>query len=114
MLLQAGTPLVEVCKEKTFPEPRLVIFTEQEFPDTNCEAMIVAEDVLLFKIESFTVRKGLLLLIALYYIFDINYPKSCPASGLLLFVQELLLGAHEHNLKKSAKYTQFIDSIIVT
>ncbi len=66
-----------MCKEKTFPEPRLVIFTEQEFPDTNCEAMIVAEDVLLFKIESFTVRKGLLL-IALYYIFNINYPKYCP------------------------------------
>ena len=105
---QPGTPLDKILTEKTFAEPRLIIFTDPKDPK-ECQGRIIAENIVIFKIDEFTLRKGLLYLVAMYYI---NYPKSCPASGLLLFVQELLLGSLETSLKKPAKYSQFIDSIL--
>ena len=79
---------------------------------SNAEGLIIAEKTMLLKFDKFTICKGLLFLIALYYVYYINYPNSCPASGLLLFIQEVLLDVHEENCKKSAKYNAFIDSII--
>ena len=105
-----GTPLDKILTEKTFAEPRLMIFTDHK-DRKECQG-IIAENIVIFRMNEFTPRKGLLFLIAMYYIYDINYPKSCPASALLLFVQELLLDSQEASLKKPAKYSQFIDSIL--
>ena len=94
------------CQKKTFAEPRLAIFTIPENPMecTHSQGLIIAERTVFLKIDDFTVSKGLFYLIALYYVYFINYPSSCTAHGLLLFIQEVLLGVCENNLKKSTKY----------
>ena len=94
ILPQTGTPLHDVLNEKTFAEPRLAIFVEPKKP-IHPHGVIIAENKIIIHIDEFTVMKGLLNLIATYYVFYINYPKSVPASGLLLFIQEFLVGAHE-------------------
>ena len=98
---QLGTPLDKILTEKTLAEPRLIIFTDPKDPK-ECQGIIIAENIVIFRMNEFTPRKGLLFLIAMYYIYDINCPKSCPASALLLFVQELLLDSQEASLKTIA------------
>ena len=97
---QPGTPLHDILNEKTFSEPRLAIFVEPKNP-VQPHGVIIAERKVIIHFDDFTVKKGLLYLIAIYYVFYINYPKSVPASGLLLFIQEVLLGAHEVFLYKA-------------
>lgn len=88
-LLQPGTELQEILEEKTFSEPRLIIFTNEQ---DAAQGFIVAEKQVLFEVEGFTVVEGLISLIASYYVFYVSYPKSSPVTGVLLFVQEVLLG----------------------
>ena len=40
---QPGTPLDKILTEKTFAEPRLIIFTDSEDPK-ECQGIIVAEN----------------------------------------------------------------------
>ena len=110
--LQPGTPLNEVISENHFAEPRLAIFANPRTPD-NPQGVIIAEKKVILHIEEFSVRKGLLYLIATYCVLYINYPKSVSASGLLLFIQEVLVGAHEISCKKPAKYTSFLNDVLV-
>ena len=53
---------------KVFPEPRLLIFARQGTMK-NAKGLVAAEKQVLFKIDDFTVIKGLTLLIAAYYFF---------------------------------------------
>ena len=78
--------------QKTFAEPRLAIFAIPEIPMecTHSQGLIIAERTVLLKIYDFTVSKVLFYLITLYYVYFINYPNSCTAYGLLLFIQEVL------------------------
>ena len=87
--LQPGTELEEILKEKTFPEPRLIFVNEQDI--RNAQGFIIAEKQVLFEVDGFTLTDGLLSLIASYYVFYVSYPKSSPATGVLLFIQEVLL-----------------------
>ena len=48
--------------------------------------------------------EGLISLISTYYAFYVGYPKSPPAAGLLLFIQEVPLDQTEEKQKKTAKY----------
>ena len=85
--------------ENSFVEPRLAIFVDPKSP-VNPQGVIIAEKKVILHIDEFSVRKRLLYLIAPYYVLYINYPKSVPASGLLLFIQEVLVDAHEILCKK--------------
>ena len=73
------------------PEPRLVIFVNEQ-DIRNAQGFIIAEKQVLFEVDSFTLTDGLLSLIASYCVFYVSYPKSSPATGVLLFIQEVLLG----------------------
>jgi len=66
----------------------------------------------LCEVPNATIIKSFTVLIATYYVFYISYPKSAPAAGLLLFIQEILMGKKELHLKKTTRYASFIDSII--
>ena len=90
-----------VQNEKTFPEPRLVIFTNWESMN-GAQGVIVAEKEVLLPIENFTVIKGHTLLMATYYVFFVSYPKSTAASSFLLFLQEFLLGIKDASVRHSA------------
>ena len=111
-IMQPGTSLDVVLHEKSFPEPRLIIFSDENRVK-EAQAFIIAEKEVLFEIDNFSVCDALTSLIAAYYIFFVSYPKSCTASGLLLFIQEVLLGSQDMSTKKSSKYTALINTVLL-
>ncbi len=64
------------------------------------QAFIVAERRILFEVEHFNTVDGLVSLIACYYVFFIGYPKSGPAAGTLLFIQEVLMKLPAKHVRK--------------
>ena len=108
--LQPGTELQEVLKEKAFSEPRLIIFVNEQ-DMKNAQGFIIAEKQVLFEVDSFTLTDGLISLIASYYVFYVSYPKLSPATGVLLFIQEILLGQADVTTKKTSKYIGLINSV---
>ena len=110
-IMQPGTSLDVVLHEKSFPEPRLIIFSDENRV-REAQAFIIAEKEVLFEIDSFSVCDALISLIAAYYVFFVSYPKSCTASGLLLFIQEVLLGSQDVSTKKTSKYTALINRVL--
>ena len=71
----------------------------------------MAERAVLFEINDFTISEGLISLLASYYVYYISYPKSPPAAGTLLFMQEMLLCMPDASVKKTSTYSALIDSI---
>ena len=72
----------------------------------------MAEREVLFDVDvkEFSVVDGLIALLAAYYVFYIKYPKSTPAAGFLLFLQEMILDAPERS-KKTSTYASLINLI---
>ena len=87
---------------RTHSDPRLVLFLSDTEITKVSEGFVVAEKNVLFEVTDFTVIDGLISLLAAYYVFHVNYPKSVPAQSLLLFLQEYLLENLEPSTKKSA------------
>ena len=104
--MQPGTELQEILEEKTFSEPRLTILTNEQ---DAAQEFIVADKQVLFEVEGFTVVEGLISLIASYYILYVSYSKSSPATGVLLFVQEVFLGQPDVTVRKTSKYAALIN-----
>ena len=79
----------------------------------NSQGVIVAEKEVLFDVivNGFSVVDGLIALLAAYYVFYVKYPKSTPAAGFLLFLQEIILDSPERS-KKTSTYASLINSII--
>ena len=70
----------------------------------------MAEKEILFEVTEFSVCDGIVCLIASYYVFHVDYPKSVVANKFLLFVQELLLGIQSSS-KRSNTYAAFVNSL---
>lgn len=85
-MLQPGTNLQGILKEKLFPEPRLIVFTTEGGRLKEAQGMIVVENEILFEIENFNIVSGLTSLIASYFVFDVSYPKPTTVSNFLLFI----------------------------
>ncbi len=100
-----------VLQEKVFPEPRLVIFG-RESSTRDTQGFIIAEGEVLFEVDNFTILEGVTSLLASYYVFYVSYPKSSLAAGVLLFFQEVLLQEPDITVRKTAKYTTLINSIL--
>ena len=75
--MQAGSGASPETTVAGFTEPRLLIFG-------------AAERKVLFEVSNFSVGRAIACLLAAYYIFYVNYPKSGVANSFLLFVQEIL------------------------
>ena len=101
-----------MLKEKSFAEPKLVIFTNQADKECKAQGFVLAEKAMLFEIPEFTVLGGLTSLLAAYYIFDVSYPKSFAAANFLLFTQEYILESRDRKAKHSVRYNEFINNII--
>ncbi len=95
-MLQVGTDIEEVTAEKTFVEPRLAIFADKNM--NGMQAFILGEGKILFEVLGDSVIDSISLF-ATYYAFYVSYPKPSPASGLLLFIQEVLMGVKETSVK---------------
>jgi len=78
---------------------------------TRPQGFIIAEKNVLFEITDFTIAEGLTSLLASYYVYYISYPKSSPGTGILLFMQELLLCIPDNSTKKTSKYSSLIDCL---
>lgn len=102
--MQPGTAIEGIYKMKSLPEPRLIIFTREH----DLKGFIIAEKQILFAVDSFTL---LVSLIATYYAFYVSYPKSSPATGVLLFIQELLLEQSDITMK-TTNYVALTNSIV--
>jgi len=50
-----------------------------------------AEKQILLEVDGFNILEGLITLPSCYYVFYVSYPKSGPAAGTLLFLQEVVL-----------------------
>ena len=70
--------------EKSFPEPRLIIFSDENRVK-EAQAFIITEKEVLFEIDSFSVCDALISLQHAMLCL-VSYPISCTASGLLLFI----------------------------
>ena len=97
-----------ITTEKTFPEPRLVIIGKGE----NSQGFIVAEKQILLEVDGFNILEGLITLLASYYVFYVSYPKSGPAAGTLLFLQEVVLNEQAKVIRKPARYSSLINSVL--
>ena len=97
-----------ITAEKTFPEPRLVIIGDGE----NSQGFIVAEKQILLEVDGFNILEGLITLLASYYVFYVSYPKSGPAAGTLLFLQEVVLNEQAQVIRKPARYSSLINSVL--
>lgn len=88
-------------------EPKLVIFYEE---DANAQQMFVcAENQVAFEVTtSNKVLDGLIHLMAMYYVFDVQYPQFCKAT--LYFMQDILMGKPDKHSKRPTRYTTFIQS----
>ena len=75
------------------------------------QGFIVAEKSVIFEVTDFSVVESIVSLLASYYIFHVNYPKSIPASSFLYFIQEYLLGVIDPAIKKPARYKAFVNSL---
>ena len=100
-----------MLQEKIFAEPRLVIFVSMAHPEA-AQGFLVSEKTVLFQITDFSVIRGIIMLIAVYYAFYVHYPKSAPARSFLLFIQEILLEKQDMTIKRTAKYTSFINTVL--
>ena len=104
--MQAGSGASPEAAVAGFAEPRLLIFGANQ-------GFIVAERKVLFEVFNFSVGRAIACLLAAYYIFHVNYPKSGVANSILLFVQEILWGkVGDTGVKRSCKYKSFINSIL--
>ena len=75
------------------------------------QGFIIAEKKVLFEINKFNIAEGLISLLSSYYAFYINYPKSSPATGVLLFIQEILLCIPDTTVKKTSTYSSLVDHL---
>ena len=71
----------------------------------NSQGFIVAEKQILLEVDSLNILKGLITLLASYYVFYASYPKSGPAPGTLLFLQEVALTEPAKVIRKPARYS---------
>ena len=97
-----------VLKEKSYPEPRMVIFKGTK----DLQAFIVAEQDILFEATDFTTIGGIVSLLASYYVYYVKYPKPIPAYSLLLFMQEHLLEQPEVSVRKPARYSALVNTLL--
>ncbi len=67
------------------------------------QAFIFGEGKILFEVLGDSVINSIISLFATYYAFYVSYPKPLPASGLLLFIQEVLMGVKETSVKKNSE-----------
>ena len=80
--------------------------------ESSRQGFIVVEREILLEVEEFNILEGLVALIATYYVFHVNYPKSGPASGVLLFIQEVLMNMPAKHVRKPARYSSLVNSLL--
>ena len=84
--LQAGTDMAEILKKPAFAEPRLVIFRGD-----SPQGFVVAEKEIVFEVTQFCVCDGIVSLLASYYAFYVNYPKSVVANSFCCLFKRFCL-----------------------
>lgn len=91
--------------KSTMMEPRLVIFCTQE--DNSQQMFICAENEVILEIPTSKLVDGLVHLMAMYYVFDVQYPSFCKAT--LFFIQDILMEKSDIT-KRPTRYKTFIQN----
>ena len=86
-------------------EPRLVVFHQE---DEIIQMFLCAENDPLFEIPANTLSEGFTYLMAVYYVYDVNYPRGCTPS--LYFLQDIVLDQPD-NLSRPVRYTTYVRSV---
>ncbi len=87
-------------------EPRIVVFHEDE---QIVQAFLCAEGVSVFEINTTTLSDCLIILMAAYYVFDIEYPSVWKPS--LLFFQEILMDKKAKKETRPIRYTTYLKKL---
>ena len=88
-------------------EPHLLIF-EDEDGDSIVQMFIVGEDDQLMELPASTIDGGMVYLMAAYYVFSVEYPKSY--QPLLYFIQDFIMDKAD-NGKRPTRYASFASTI---
>ena len=86
-------------------EPRLVVFEDK---DGVVQMFLCAENQSSMEVPSMKLVDGIAHLMAAYYVFGVEYSRSCRPS--LLFLQEYLMGIKE-DLHRPIRYSMFVNSL---
>ena len=86
-------------------EPRLVVFHQE---DEIIQMFLCVENDPLFEIPANTLSEGFMYLMAVYYVYDVNYPRGCMPS--LYFLHDIVLGQPD-NLSRPVRYTTYVRSV---
>ena len=85
-------------------EPQLVVFEEEQEPS---QMFIVAEGEEIFELSAtqLSLMDGVTLLMATYYIFDIQYPSAFKSTQY--FFQDILMDRKDKNKSTKARPTRY-------
>ena len=72
------------------------------------QMFLCAENESIMELPSTELLDGVRHLMASYYVFGVNYPRSCRPS--LLFLQEYVMGIKE-SAQKPVRYTTYVNSL---
>ena len=87
-------------------EPRLVVFYSD---DNSLQMFICAENNVALEIPAAnnTLVHGMIHLMAMYYVFDVQYPSFCKAT--LFFLQDILMEKPDKT-KRPTRFMTFIEN----
>ena len=91
-----------ISAEKTFPEPQLVITGQGE----TAKGSSLRKNRL--EVDGFNILEGLITLLSCYYVVYVRYS----AAGTLLFLQEVVLHELAKVIRKPARYSSLINSVL--
>ena len=106
LFLQGDVDIASCLNDSALMEPKLVIYEEEE----NVQQMFLcAENEVILEVPTCSsgLVDGLVHLMALYYVFDVQYPSFCKPT--LYFMQDILMGRPDRE-KRPTRYATFIQN----
>lgn len=88
-------------------EPRLVVFHDDEAVQ---QIFLCAENSVILEVPTTGLVDGLSLLMAAYYVFNVQYPNFCKAT--LFFIQDILMAMPDKGCHRPTRYSTFICNFI--
>lgn len=87
-------------------EPRLVVFY---YDDNSLQMFLCAENSISLEVPAtkYTLIDGLIHLMAMYYVFDVQYPSFCRST--LFFLQDIVMKRPDTS-KRPTRYMTFIEN----
>ena len=88
-------------------EPSLIVYSDPD-DDEIKQQFLIAEHEVIYELTTTKLIDGLVLLMAMYYVFDVSYNFRCKAT--MFFLQDVLMQCQD-DVPRPTRYTTFINSL---